>query len=208
MNKYPLHLLWWAISAGDLGSAIVLLFKIIRQKIFGHCYLVFMMTASDLERAPQIKIPGYQCKEIHSHEMIDQMLKDRLADYKNEIWWDMESMIGKKGTRVWIGYLDSQLVHIARTTGGDQVKFFFPMFSDAEYISNCITLREYRGLGLYSATLIQIEHILAGRGVKRFYVEVLDWNVASIAGIKRAGFQFIGRGILKRNRKRIWFPIV
>ena len=160
MKKYSLHLLLRTFSASDIRSCIALLFKIIRQKVFGHRYLVFMITALDLKKVPQIKIPGYQCKEINSYEMIDQTLKDKLAEYRSEIWWDIESMIVKKGTHVWIGYLDGQLAHIARTRSGDQVKFFFPMLSDAEYISHCITLREYRGLDLFPATLMQISHIL------------------------------------------------
>jgi RimJ/RimL family protein N-acetyltransferase len=60
-------------------------------------------------------------------------------------------------------------------------------------IKYCYTPPEYRGRSLYPSTLRKIQNYLLKRGFKRVYICVLADNMASIHGIKKAGFELLTR---------------
>ena len=56
----------------------------------------------------------------------------------------------------------------------------------------CLTLPEFRGLGLYPRALRAIQQYLKRKGYERCFICVNDDNVASIRGIEKAGFRPAG----------------
>lgn len=57
----------------------------------------------------------------------------------------------------------------------------------------CLTLPEFRGLGLYPMALREIQQDLKRRGYRRCFICVEADNRASIRGIEKAGFAYAGR---------------
>lgn len=206
-NYYTLQLVRRIISRGDLGGFITLLFKIIRSKLLAEHRLIFGMVPSALPRhASPIELADYEIKEVSSWDMVDQSIRETFTDYRQYIWWDTESML-RGGRTLWLGYLHGRLANVTWTKTGDRVRtYFFPLTSECVLISYSVTLPEYRGLHLYPAQLVEITRVLASRGFKRFYTGCYDWNIASARGLRRAGFRLIGRGIVKKKGRIIWYP--
>lgn len=205
--KFKFELVKRVISKGYIRKSISMLFKIVRSKFFGHRYLVLTMTAYDSKENSQVKVKGYQVKQVSSYNMVDESLENSLRQYKHVLWWDwdIKSMLSKEGGCLWVGYLNRQLAHIAWTQVGDKVEgFFFPLTSDSVLIVRCETLPEYRGRGLYAASLAHIIRILTKEAFKQFYVEIEDWNSASIHGVNKVGFQLIGYGKCDRRNRHFW----
>lgn len=57
----------------------------------------------------------------------------------------------------------------------------------------CLTLPEFRGLGLYPNALREIQSDLKRRGYLRCFICVEEGNLASTRGIEKAGFVYAGR---------------
>src|SRR5205814_2154245 len=57
--------------------------------------------------------------------------------------------------------------------------------------AHCVTRADARGMHLFSAVLRQALAVLAKRGYRRAIVNCDPGNVASIAGIQRAGFRLV-----------------
>lgn len=68
------------------------------------------------------------------------------------------------------------------------------------YLWNFRTLEAYRGLGIYPALL---QYILQNEKEKanRFWIIHAPENNASLKGIKKAGFQFVGKLYINRNEQ-------
>ena len=68
------------------------------------------------------------------------------------------------------------------------------------YLWNFRTLEAYRGLGIYPALL---QYILGNgdHGANRFWIIHAPENNASLKGIKRAGFEYVGKLYIDKNDK-------
>jgi RimJ/RimL family protein N-acetyltransferase len=60
-------------------------------------------------------------------------------------------------------------------------------------IKHCLTLPQFRGQGIYPATLIQIQKYLKDKRYQNVFISVKDDNAASIRGIEKAGFKFTAK---------------
>lgn len=83
--------------------------------------------------------------------------------------------------------------------------FKFPFLGKNDYaIGPCVTAREFRGRGLYPATLKRVIDSM-GTADSVFYMVVSDDNAPSVRGIEKAGFERCGSirksGIFKRYVK-------
>jgi GNAT superfamily N-acetyltransferase len=58
-------------------------------------------------------------------------------------------------------------------------------------IKFCLTLPQYRGKGIYPATIIRIQDYLREKGYRRVFICVRKDNIPSIRGIEKAGFSLI-----------------
>ena len=56
-----------------------------------------------------------------------------------------------------------------------------------------LTLPEFRGKGIYPATLIEVQRFLKEKGYKRLFICTREDNVPSIRGIEKAGFKFVAK---------------
>lgn len=60
------------------------------------------------------------------------------------------------------------------------------------YIYGCWTSPEYRGISLYPYMLTEIVHYLRDKSIKRVFIDVWVNKIASMKGIKKAGFHKLG----------------
>ncbi len=65
--------------------------------------------------------------------------------------------------------------------------------NDEGEIKYSLTLPQFRGKGIYPATLLRIQQYLKEHGYKRVFVCVKENNLPSIRGIEKAGFKFISK---------------
>jgi len=204
-SSYGLAVLRYATRKEGLKGLISLSLKIIRSKLFGHRSLIFSFDLSSSEGFSPIKVPNYKIVWIPSLNMFDETLKDEFVQYKRYIFPDTETVLCK-GSHLWAGYLNGQLAHLSCTRTGDKIDSdFFPMTADCVLISHSLTLPDYRGRGLYLATLTHIIYVLGNKGFKRFYTSCYDYNIFSQRAILHAGFHLIGQGNLKRKGHLTWY---
>ncbi len=65
--------------------------------------------------------------------------------------------------------------------------------NDESEIKYSLTLPQFRGKGIYPATLAVIQRYLINQGYKRIFICVKQDNQPSIRGIIKAGFSFTGK---------------
>jgi hypothetical protein len=58
-------------------------------------------------------------------------------------------------------------------------------------IHKCRTLRPHRRHGVYVTLLVNLQNVLANRGVRRVYIGAKSFNEVSLRGIEKAGFRFV-----------------
>jgi len=63
---------------------------------------------------------------------------------------------------------------------------------DRGYIENIAVKDDYRGLGLGSLLLREVERVLAERGVSEVYLGVKDWNISAVNFYLKHGYQVKG----------------
>lgn len=56
----------------------------------------------------------------------------------------------------------------------------------------CYTRSQFRGKSIYPFTLQKAVHLLAAKGVTRFYIDCASVNTPSIQGILKSGFERVG----------------
>ncbi len=111
-----------------------------------------------------------------------------------------------QGGKLWIGRLAERFANLGGTRTGDRMDaYFFPLISQSAVFSHFVTFPGYRGKNLFPAMLVGILRTLAGQGIEIFYIDCTDWNIPSIRGIERAGFQLIGHGRDHGSGKLVWF---
>lgn len=65
-------------------------------------------------------------------------------------------------------------------------------YQNEAYIENCVTVPQYRGLGLYPYTLCQLLQFLRAKDKTKAKIATLKANTSSIRGITKAGFEIWG----------------
>ena len=89
--------------------------------------------------------------------------------------------------------VDDKVVSYARVVPKILIFSFIP--KGGYHIGPCLTLEEYRGNGFYPLLL---SYIIKKNVDKDFYMIVDENNIASIKGVKKAGFEEFARG--KKNK--------
>jgi GNAT superfamily N-acetyltransferase len=201
---YRLTLLKHALCSRDARLFLRLLLKMARSAIFGQQRLVYQLMAADVKSLPSTHVDDYITKAILSSDMDNDTLRNELVGYEDYIGvYAKRPSANKKW--LWVGYLKGKVAHIAWSTAGDEVsRYFFPLDPNWVLISHCVTLPQYRGLGLFRASLSYIVHTLNDKGFQRFYIDCNAWNHASTQAIQRAGFQLIGFAKHKRKGQLIF----
>jgi RimJ/RimL family protein N-acetyltransferase len=93
----------------------------------------------------------------------------------------------------WAVIVDGHIVHYDFVTFGsrwlDIVEQDFPLKNKEAFIYNCHTLRDWRGRGLFTCSLVEILRHLSSLGLMRCYIDVDARNKPSLKAIYRAGFE-------------------
>lgn len=203
-DYYRLQLLKSFIPEKDFRGLVKVGFKMARSKVFGGKRLVFGLRVHKPDSVTPVEIPGFKLELFKSWESVDDTVKKQLAQSNGFIIGAAEAAVNN-GAWLWAGYCDEELTNIILTTKGDNKRLFFPPLTEqCVVISHSFTLPKYRRFGFYTAGLIYIVNELAKKGCKVFYIDCLDYNVASIQAIEAAGFSFIGEGKHNGKQRLLW----
>lgn len=104
-----------------------------------------------------------------------------------------------KGGELFLVFSEGKLVHIAhlcyypgiRETHPLEIHPISELKEDEVFIGFCQTHPEFRGKGIYPATLQHIVRYAVAQNKKRCFISSSPANLASIRGIERAGFSFL-----------------
>jgi len=132
--------------------------------------------------------------------LIDDMLKDTYESAESTVrkgvkrWFD-------SGGEVFLAFSEAKLVHVAWLHYCPGVREVYPhvkIEKDEAYIGQCDTHPEFRGKNIYPVALQHISGYAVSRNKKRCFITTTPKHVASIKGIEKAGFSFVGK--LRRFR--------
>jgi RimJ/RimL family protein N-acetyltransferase len=194
-------------SFSNLPLVAVIVYRIVLGKIIGERRLMYTLASSDLGKVKATETPNYVIECLPTWSDVHHSLRQELSQKRSCLGWDAEKLFDQGGT-LWIGRSHGQLASAGWSRAGSKVRsWFFPLAPTWFVISHAITLPEFRGADLYPAMLWFIVRTLAGQGAERFFIDCNDWNVPSIRGIKKAGFQKIGSGVSKRNGHLLWYQV-
>jgi RimJ/RimL family protein N-acetyltransferase len=204
--KYKPQIVKLAILKNPL-LGVLTAFRVARAEIVGGPRLMFTLASSDIGKVPIIEIPDYKVECFSTWPNMGYSLQKELSQNRNYLEWDAEKLF-EQGGKLWIGRLKGQLANVGWSRQGNMVRlWFFPLTPTWYVISHCVTLPEFRGLGLFPAMLSYIAHTLCSQGAERFFIDCQSWNYPSIRGVEKVGFQKIGYGMHKRNGRIIWYQV-
>lgn len=206
MAYYTIDLMSSVLHGPRPWEMIPLAWRIGRSRLLRQHRSVFHLGLHDLSRVPLAEIPGYTIQSFLSWRDVDGALRRELDQNRREIWWNVEAFLDGGG-RTWIGRYRGRLANIGGSRTGDRAGlYFFPAMPSWVVFSHFVTLPAFRGLGLFQSLLAAMVHQLAMARIDQFFIDCHDWNLASIRGIERTGFHFLGTGIVKRTGRLAWFP--
>ncbi len=205
MKSYAFELVKHTLSEGKPFKTLTLAWRIGRCKMARQRRLVYGLSAAELDRISKVDIPGYGIECISSWKEMGSSMCREFEIQKQLIYWDVRGFL-EQGGKIWLGRLENELVNLGGTRTGDKIdSYFFPLVHHSAVLSHFVTFPAFRGKNLFQAMMVNILHTLAGQGVEQFFVDCNDWNIPSIRGIERTGFQLIGHGQAGRSGKLIWF---
>lgn len=97
-------------------------------------------------------------------------------------------------------YINGELAHISWmiTHDRDSPASFLRLKPGEAEITHCVTLPQFRGLGIYPFAIRKLCQIAAAKGIKKVFMITNVSNVASQSGILRAGLALTGK-IVRAN---------
>jgi len=196
MARYKIELLKRSFSKSPL-LCLKQLYQMLRDKACGPRFLVY--AAKIPLRSETLLYPeGFTIQSFDNWLQVDLSLRNIIEkDLKDEYWGKLEWF--DLGWKLWIGTINEQLAILSWTRSGQQSEdFFFPLTDDCILIWQTVTLRKFRGRGLFSVLLQHITKTMSDQGIEMVYVSCRDFNYPSMNAILKAGFTFIGYGEKKR----------
>jgi len=100
------------------------------------------------------------------------------------------------GGELFLGFSEGKLVHTAWLFYNlriSEIPFFVKIRKDEAYIGNCYTHPEFRGKNIYPVVLQHMLMDAAAKNKKRCFITTIPINLASIRGIEKSGFSFVGK---------------
>ena len=194
--------LWYRIrTQGSWTTANYLLFTVFLERAGVYLYYVF----SALPHEALHPVTDLTLSVEDSPEGITSEDREVLARYGGDrLVRDVDNAL-RRGERCVIPRAEGTLAGMAWIT---RVDGYAPAgCGPATMIERCFTLPEYRGRGIFPASLRQaLQHLSrSGAGTAPVYIECSTMNVSSATGISKAGFARIGLLLVVGRYKR-YFP--
>lgn len=134
---------------------------------------------------------------IHSPSEVDKLLQDGFDFGPYQDIQDIKKLL-TNGAILFCIFFGKKWAHTkwASINSGLNIDPFFEQLrhQDEVCIGTCSTNPEYRGLGLYPYALSKICEFFKTKGISTAVISTAKNNVASIAGISKAGFSFHSEG--------------
>ncbi len=185
-------------------------YLILRFFLLAKYSCVFVLNKCDNVARPVdgFNVDQLEIKSYQQWEDVESSLKIVFEREKRHIFWDVRYWLSK-GARLWVGMIEGELAIVSHNRDTTQEgAFFFPLTTNCGLIWNAVTLPKFRGRGLYPAMLRFISSSLFSEGVESIFISCYDYNIASIKGIKKAGYREIGKGIVRRLTGQVlWIPL-
>jgi L-amino acid N-acyltransferase YncA len=148
---------------------------------------------------PQIMVKPLCPLEIREGTLEDIDLMVEMLKYKymdGAVAREWERYLFDKGGEVFLAFSEGNLVHIAWlfcSPGIREPDYTVKIKQDEAFISSCDTHPESRGKNIYPAVLQHIVGYATAKNKKRCFISTAPTNLASIKGIEKAGFSFVGK---------------
>jgi RimJ/RimL family protein N-acetyltransferase len=199
------RLLRFARRYGWRETIAVALLWIARRLFHYRQAVVFALDTSAVPPPPES--PPFPCRFQAAAEVAPPLLRAAEID---PVFLAAESA---RGTRCFTGSLHGDPCYFSLVSrfgfsipGRASVVFRAEAALEA-YVGTCITLPQYRGMGLYPSALAQLAGALGAEGCRRLYLYVERENLASIRGVQKAGFRPVASCSafsLRRLRRARW----
>ena len=152
----------------------------------------FVVYSADPHKIPTVEIEGAVLRKLSDEELASLPTEqDFLRDQVERL-----SRLGFNDA--YAVYYNDQLAHISWLITAEHDRLIRPRNvklkpGEAE-ITNCVTLPEFRGLGIYGFAIRNLCRIAAGTlDIKRVFMITSVNNLASQRGMQKAGLQFQGK---------------
>ncbi|MBA7696966.1 hypothetical protein ES703_105624 [subsurface metagenome] len=135
--------------------------------------------------------------EIRKGSPEDTNLMVKMLDYMDQTTVrKQQRRLFDNGGKVFLAFSEGKLVHIGWLFCSPLIhepSFSVRINQDEAYIGRCDTHPDFRGKNIYPAVLQHIITHAVGKNRKRCFVATIPTNLASIRGIEKAGFSFVGK---------------
>lgn len=99
------------------------------------------------------------------------------------------------GSTLWLGELDGGCFAGVcwHTQPREREDYFVPLTAIDTTIYACFVVPDCRGRGVYPRMLSHLVDTLRDEAMSTIYIDCKRWNKASIRGIEKAGFEYVGQ---------------
>ena len=181
---------------------IGLMRHVVRRVIPVHVSLVYRKT----ERSSVCAVPGLLTERYEARSAVDPNIISKLQMTRRpELIRELDKLFAR-GCELWLGVIEGEIVAICWShSHKKRTDYFVALDEDDAMILSCFVFPQYRGRGIYPTMLETIVRTLKGNDqVSNVYIDCKSWNVPSIRGIQKAGFDFIGSAVRIVLCGRVW----
>jgi hypothetical protein len=158
--------------------------------VSSECYVVY--SADPRQVPPPEVIPGASFERL-----ADDMLLASLPAEREETALQREYLRRRGFVNAYAVRLDGTVAHVSWLITPELERHYpikvvklRPLESE---ITNCVTLKEFRGRGLYPYAIRKLCQMEAARGTSRVFMVTSVKNIASQRGMQKAGLSYQGR---------------
>jgi len=181
---------------------IGLMRHVLRGVIPVHVSLVYRKT----ERSSLCAVSGLLTERYGARSAVGPNIISKLQTTRGpELVRELDKLFAS-GCELWLGWIEGEIAGICWSRGHkNRTDYFVPLGESDATILSCFVFPQYRGRGIYPTMLETIVRTLMDNDqVSNVYIDSKSWNVPSIRGIEKAGFDFIGRAIRMVLWGRVW----
>jgi hypothetical protein len=148
-------------------------------------------------------------QNFKSWEEIPNTLQTTLTALDSRPEEGFESVLKKRGWRLWIGLIKDQVAIFLWTRSSQQsIDFFFPIGENSLLFWYGETLPAFRGLAIFPFLLDHVIQTVGTEGTESMFATCAVYNLASRGACDKNHFKMIGRGLMRAGTGRglVWVP--